>query len=121
RGLLLPDVVDAQQIGDLDGHADLLDALAKRGIGGVLVVVDETAGQAPEPIARIDPAPPEPDPFARLDNDDGHDLRVTPEHEVVGGAGLHNSALDLAWLQRPAAVDAVVGHVAHGRGGFSGA
>jgi len=37
-------VIDADQRGQLDGGADLLETFAPRGIGRVLVVVDKSTG-----------------------------------------------------------------------------
>jgi len=44
RRVRLGDVVDADQRGQLDGGADLLQTFAPRCIGRVLVVVDESTG-----------------------------------------------------------------------------
>jgi hypothetical protein len=43
----LGDVIDADQSGEIDAGVDLLHALARRGARGILVVVDEPAGQTP--------------------------------------------------------------------------
>src|SRR5207245_2512246 len=66
-GLRFLDVVDAQQLGDLDRRADLLQALAPGRVGRVLVVVDEATGQAPEAVARVDAPATEPDSLAGFD------------------------------------------------------
>jgi len=40
----LGDVIHADQRGQLDGGADLLNALAHRRVGGMLVIVDKATG-----------------------------------------------------------------------------
>jgi hypothetical protein len=88
RRVLLGDVVDADEPSDLDRCADLLQALAPGGVGGVLVVVDESSRQTPQAVARLDGPPAEDDAAVRLDDDRRGDLRVPPQDEVVVGAGL---------------------------------
>jgi len=43
----LGDVIDADQTGQLDRRADLLETLAHRRSRWILIVVDESPGQAP--------------------------------------------------------------------------
>jgi hypothetical protein len=109
-GRRLGDVVHAQESGELDLGVDLLAALAHRRAGGVLVVVDEAAGQAPLPQGRLDGAPPEHDAAVVLHHHRRRDLRISPENEAVAGANLELATLDELRLQRSPAVDAEMTH-----------
>jgi len=110
RCVRLGDVVHAEQPGELDLRADLLEALPDGGIRRILVVVDETTGQAPEAVARLDRPSPQDDAATDLDDHGGCHLRVTPQDEAVVWAGFELAAVDHARHQSGAAVDAEVTH-----------
>jgi hypothetical protein len=103
-------VIDAEQPGDLDLGVDLLHAFAHRGSGGVLVVVDEPAGQAPQAIAGLDASPAEHYAAAVLDHHGGRNLRVVPQDIRIVRANLELSAFDCLHDQRRAALDAEMAH-----------
>jgi len=103
-------VIHAEQTGELDLGVDLLHAFAHRGSGGVLVVVDEPSGQAPEAKARLDASPAEHYAAAVLDHHGGRDLRVVPQHIRIIRANLELSAFDRLHDQRRAALDAEMAH-----------
>jgi hypothetical protein len=62
RSVGLGDVVHPDEPGQLDGRADLLPAFANGRERRVLVIVDESTWQAPEPVARLDRPSPQDDP-----------------------------------------------------------
>jgi len=68
RGLSLGDVIDPDEARDLNLGTDLLEAFASGRVERALVVVDESAGQAPVTKRRLDRAPAEHDATVRLDN-----------------------------------------------------
>jgi hypothetical protein len=103
-------VIHAEQSGELDLRVDLLHAFAHRGPGGVLVVVDKPAGQAPEAIARLDASPAEHDAATVLDHHRGGDLRVVPQNIRIVRTNLELSAFDCLHAQRRAALDAEMAH-----------
>jgi hypothetical protein len=103
-------VVRADQSGQLDWCADLLEALASRGNRRVFVVVDEATGQAPETLARLDRAAPQHDPAIGLDDHARRYLRVMPQNKAVIRARLNLAAFDDSRHECGAAVDAEVAH-----------
>jgi hypothetical protein len=104
----LGDVVHAQQLGQLDAGPDLLAALPDRSAGGILIVIDEAAGQAPVAVTGLDRSPAEDDPAIGFDHHGGRHLGVAPEDEVVVRACLELAAFDDAEDERRPALDAVV-------------
>jgi hypothetical protein len=104
----LGDVVHAEQLGQLDSGADLLAALPDRGAGGILIVIDEAAGQAPVAVTGLDRSPAEDDPAVGFDHHSGRHLGVAPEDEVVVRARLELAAFDDAEDERRPALDAVM-------------
>jgi hypothetical protein len=62
------DVVDANQSGHLDTRADLLHALARSGLSGGFVVIDESAGQAPQAVARLNRTTAQDNPAGAFDD-----------------------------------------------------
>src|SRR5437667_4179090 len=63
------DVVYAEQPGDLNRGADLLATLTHGGGDRVLVLVDEAARKAPQPVAGLDRAPAQDDAAGCFDHD----------------------------------------------------
>lgn len=106
----LGDVVHPEQLGQLNLRADLLEALTRGGVRRIFVIVDETAGQTPEAVARLDRPPPEDDSAFHLHDHCGRHLRVTPQYEAVVGARLELPTVDHARHQLGAAIDAEVTH-----------
>jgi hypothetical protein len=103
-------VIDADQRGELDRHVDLLTAFAHRRDRWILVVVDESAGQAPEAVAGLDRPATQDDSALGFHDHGGRNLRVVPQDEAVAWAGLHVTTFDDARHERGAAVDAEVPH-----------
>ena len=103
-------VVRAKQRSQLDPRADLLLALANRGCRGILIVIDEAAGQAPQAMTRFDGTTPEHDSACRLDDHGGGHLRVAPQDKRVVRASLMLASFDELRDERRSAVDAEVGH-----------
>jgi hypothetical protein len=112
-------VIHADEAGDVDRCVDLLHALARRSAGGGLVVIDESARQAPETAARLDGAPSEQDTAFDLDDDRGRYLRVVPQDELVARAGFDLTAFDDPRHELSPAVDAEVAHGPRDYAGFS--
>jgi hypothetical protein len=106
----LGDVINAKQPGQLDLGADLFEALPNRGIGRILVVVDETAWQAPQAIARLDRPASQNYTAVDLHDNSCRDLGVTPQNEAVVRACFHLTTVYDTRHQRGAAVDAKVSH-----------
>jgi hypothetical protein len=94
RRVGLGDVIDADQPGELDRHAYLLAALPDRRHRWILVVVDETAGQAPETVAGLDRPATQDDSALGFHDHRGRNLRVMPQGESVAWAGLHLATFD---------------------------
>jgi hypothetical protein len=111
----LGDVIYAEQSGQLDLGADLFEAFPNRGVGRILVVVDETAWQAPQAIARLDRPASQDDTTIDLHDHSCRDLGVTPQNEAVVWACFQLTTIDDTRHQRGAAVDA---KVSHQRGGY---
>jgi len=106
----LRDVIDAEQTTRHDLFFNVLLPLVDRGGSGVLVVVDEAAGQAPKAVARLDGAPAQHDPDAGLHDHRGSDLGVVPQDVAVLRAYLELTPFDRLQGKRRAAVDAEVRH-----------
>jgi hypothetical protein len=111
----LGDVKNAEQPGQLDLGADLFEAFPNRGIGRILVVVDEPPWQTPQAIARLDRPAPEDDTTIDLHDNSCRDLGVTPQNEAVVWACFQLTTIYDTRHQRGAAVDA---KVSHQRGGY---
>jgi len=99
-------VKDTEEARQLDLGADLLAALTHRRGRRVLVMVDETAGQAPQPVARLDRSTSDDDSLFTLDDRGSDHFRVAPQHEVVVGTGLELAAIDDPYGKRRPAIDA---------------
>jgi hypothetical protein len=106
-------VVHADEADLLDGRADFFHAFAGCRIPRILVVVDEPAGKAPLPVARLNRAAAEKYPAVDIDHNRCGNLRVMPQHEIVVGARLDLAAFDHTRYQLGAAIDAVVAHPAN--------
>jgi hypothetical protein len=111
RRVGLRDVKHPDQPGELDLRADLFKALADGCDRGVLVIVDESAGQAPEPVAGLDRAATQDDSPLRFHDHGGRHLRVVPQDEAVMRASLDLTTFDDSRHQPGAAVDAEMPHV----------
>jgi hypothetical protein len=105
-----PSVVDVEKRVDLDTRADLLATFTRDRVGGALIVIHESARQAPQTIPGLDAAPSQHDAARRGDDHRSGNLRVAPEDEVVMGTGFELAALQHLDHQRRAAVDAEVPH-----------
>jgi hypothetical protein len=99
-------VIDAQELAQLNPGADLLEALAHGRVGGVLVVVDEAAGQTPVTVAGLDGPPAEDYAPLGVDDDGGCNLRVAPQDEVIVLACLDLVAFYDPRRKRPTAFQA---------------
>jgi hypothetical protein len=106
----LRDVVNAEQLAQLDFSADLLTALAHRGVSRTLVVIDEAAGQAPLAVRGVDGPASQDYAGRRFDDDGRRHLRVAPQDEIVVRADLDRASFDRARDQGRSAVDAKVAH-----------
>jgi len=104
----LGDVIHPEQLRQLDMRTDLLKALANGGIFWIFVVVDKTAWQAPEAVARLDGTTAEDDATGVVHDDRGRHLGVSPQHEVVVGTGLELAGFDHPRDQGGTALDAEV-------------
>jgi hypothetical protein len=103
-------VIHAEERGELHLSVDLLAAFTNRRRGRVLVVVDETSGQAPLSVRRLDGSAAEDDATVHLDDHRGRDFGVAPEDVAVLGADLVLPSLDELDGKGRAAVDAEVAH-----------
>jgi len=103
-------VINAQQSGQLDLRADFFEAFPRRGVRRVFVVIDETAGQAPQAVARLDRTSSQYDTAVDLHDHGGCDLGVTPQDEAVIGTGFQLATVDDTRHQSGAAVDTEVTH-----------
>jgi hypothetical protein len=115
RSRALRDVVHADEACHFDMSANFFEAFASRRIPRTLVVVDESAGQAPQAAARFDRTTPQQNSAIDLDHHRRRDFGVVPQHEVVVGTGLDFAAFDHSRHKLGAAVDAVVAHPANSR------
>jgi len=104
----LGDVVDPDEARHLHPRADLFQAFASRRIPRILIVIDESAGQAPLAETRLDRAASEENSAVDLDHHGGRHLGVVPKHEIVVGTALDLPAFDHARHELGATVDAVV-------------
>jgi len=103
-------VINADQPGELDRHVDLLAALAHGRERGILIIVYEPTGQAPEAIAGFDRPAAQDDSALGFHDHGGRHFRVVPQDEAVVRARLHLAAFDHARHERTAAVDAEMSH-----------
>jgi len=103
-------VINPQQPGQLDLGVDFFEAFPRRGVRRVFVVIDETAGQAPQAVARLDRTSSKHDTTVDLHDHGGCDLGVTPQDEAVVGTGFDLATVDDSRHQRGAAVDTEVTH-----------
>jgi hypothetical protein len=108
-------VVDPEKPDQLDRRTDLFPAFARRRPPWVLVIVDESSGQAPPAQAGLDRATTQHHAAVDLDHHRGRDLGVVPEDEVVLGTGLDVPTLDDAGHELGPAVQAVMAHSAFSR------
>ncbi len=92
----------------LDVNGNFFEAFTGGRIPGILVVVDESAGQAPQASARFDSSAAQQNSAFDLDHHRRGDFGVVPQDEVVIGTGLDFAAFDSARHELGAAVDAVV-------------
>ena len=110
RSRALGDVINADESCLLDVRRDFFKAFASRRIPRILVVVDESARQAPQAAARLDSTAPQQYSAIDLDHDRRRDFGIVPQHKVVVGTGLDFAAFDHSRHKLGAAVDAVVAH-----------
>jgi hypothetical protein len=110
-------VVDADEPGQLDRGGDLLHALSRGGIPRILVVVHESARQAPQAATRLDGPAAKQHAAIDVDHYGGRDLWVVPEHEIIIGAGFDLAALDHSSDQLRPAEQTEMGHHSNCRSG----
>jgi hypothetical protein len=104
----LGDVVDPDEARHLHPRTDLFQAFASRRIPRILIVIDESTGQAPLAETRLDRAASQENSAVDLDHHCGRHLGVVPKHEIVVGTALDLPAFDHARHELGATVDAVV-------------
>jgi hypothetical protein len=108
---ILGDVIHADKADQLDLRTNLFHAFASCGVPWVLVVIDESPGQAPEAEARLNCAATQQHAAIDLDHDCGRDLRVMPQNEVVIWTGLDLAPFDDSHSELAATKNAVVSHL----------